>query len=395
MLPFAAPGLIGMSLASLTYVVLNGYKEFFYAAFGDSVLKLSILGGAVLGVLLKSTDWRYVAGGAVAGGTLKLATHLFALGFKRMRNYSFSFDYSHPYVKAFFVLVLPLLVGVVISQVRDQVITKVLTVTPGLKLYFGSGRLVGDTIQFIVPYTLSIALLPFFCDLSAREDNARLGRVLTEIIRMLVWFFVPVGIAVAAAALPVTRAIFEGKKYTGIALDYTAHVTMLFAIQLPFAAIEMMVMQAFFSSRRVIAPTVAGFAFSFLSAGTAYVCVMNGIVTTPWAILTLVALCLIVARVLKSLLLVVLLRQSVPVLPVLETSGFAVRLIIAGAASAAAAWAAARVHVGDSRVMQLALAGAISAVALAAFLAASLVLRMEEPALFWRWTMEKLKRRKK
>ena len=394
MLPFAAWGLIGMSLASLTYVVLNGYKEFFYAAFGDSILKLSIVGGAMAGVVLKSNDWRYIAGGAVAGGTLKLATHLFALGWTRIRKYSLAFDLSDPYVKAFVVLVLPLLLGVLISQGREQVITKVLTSQLNLKLYFGNGRNLSDTIQFIVPYTLSIALLPFFCDLSARSDNARLGAVLTQIIRILIWVFVPVGIVLAAAALPLTKILYEGPKYNAASLDLTAHVSSLYAMQLPFAAIEMMVMQAFFSSKRVIAPTIAGFVFSALSAGTAYVCVEYGYVTTPIGILTLVALCLIVARMLKSLLLVVLLRWSVPVLPLVETGAFGLQLLIAGAAAAVAAVGAARLNFGEGRPRQIALSVVIAAAGFAVFLAVSLALRMEEPKEFWRWTMEKIKRRK-
>ncbi|MEI6235037.1 MAG: lipid II flippase MurJ [Planctomycetota bacterium] len=393
MLPFAAPGLIGMSLASLTYVILNAHKEFFFAAFGDSVLKLSIVGGAMIGVVLKSNDWRYIAGGAVAGGTLKLATHLFALGFKRIRNYTLTLDLSDTYVKAFFVLVLPLLLGVLISQGREQIITKVLTSQTNLKLYFGNGRNLVDTIQFIVPYTLSIALLPFFCDLSARSDNARLGAVLTQIIRILIWVFVPVGIVLAAAALPMSKILYQGPKYTDESLGFTAHVSRLYAMQLPFAAIEMMVMQAFFSSKRVIAPTIVGFVFSALSAGTAYVCVENGYVTTPLGILTLVPLCLIVARIVKSMVLVTLLRWSVPVLPVLETVSFAVRLLIAGVAAGAAAVGASRLNFGEGRPRQMALAAVIGVAGFTAFLAVSLALKMDEPKEFWHWTMEKFKRR--
>ena len=404
MLPFAAPGLIGMSLASLTYVVLNGYKEFFYAAFGDSVLKLSVLGGACAGVLLKSTDWRFVAGGAVAGGTLKLATHLLALGWRRIRQYRLTFKLSDPYVKAFVLLVLPLLVGVVFSQGRDQVITKALTSQANLKLYFSQGRNIADTIQFIVPYTLSIALLPFFCDLSAREDNARLGAVLTQIIRMLAWFFVPVAIALAAASFPLAQALYEGKKFNGDDIVYSALVSRIFALQLPFIATEIMVMQAFFSSRRVIAPTVLGIIFSTLSAGVSYYCVTQGIVTSAAAILTLVGFSLVLARILKALLLVVLLRRSVPVLPVAESMGFVLRIFLAAGVAGAAAFAASKLNFFDNLVagggrwsgkaLQLFHAGIIAAATFGVFTVCSLALKLEEPRQMYAWTREKFKRRR-
>jgi len=57
----------------------------------------------------------------------------------------------------------------------------------------------------------------------------------------------------------------------------------------------MMVMQAFFSSRRMIAPTVAGFVFSILSALTAYCAVVVWGMTDTVAILTFVTLTLVAA----------------------------------------------------------------------------------------------------
>ena len=400
MLPYAAPCLIGMSLASLTYVVLNGYKEFFFAAFGDTVLKLSIVGGAALGCVLTqwqagNADWRYIAGGAVAGGMLKLATHLFALRWKRLRLYQFSIDWKDPYVKAFFVLVAPLLAGVVVSQVRDIIIRREITAGANLATYYDLGQGLIGSIQFLVPYTLSIALLPYFCDLSAKDDNAQLGSVLTTVIRMLVWFFVPVTIAFAAAAHPLSIILFSGKELKSGQLQFVALVTQIYALQLPFAAIEMMVLQAFFSSKRMVAPTLAGFVFSALSATVTYIGVEYKFVSTAEGVLMLAALSLVVARVLKSLLLVAMLRSSVPVLPVAETTTFALRVFIAAGAAAAAAYAATLPFHGDSRYKQIAKAGTIGVAAFGVFIAVSLLLQLEEPRLCLRWTQEKLRRRKK
>jgi hypothetical protein len=36
------PAVIGLSLGSTTYVLLNGYKRFFLAAFGDAVWKFAV-----------------------------------------------------------------------------------------------------------------------------------------------------------------------------------------------------------------------------------------------------------------------------------------------------------------------------------------------------------------
>ena len=400
MLPYIAPGLLGMSLASLTYVLLNGYKEFFFAAFGDAVLKLSIMLGALIGAFIGKGDWRYVAGGAVIGGTMKLCTHAAAIGFKRLRLYTFSFDLADPHVRAFFMLVLPLLAGILLSRGRDAVMINLLTTREGLPSYYGMGRSIVDTISFLVPYTLSIALLPFFCDLSARDDRQQLGEVLTRIVRMLFWFFVPLGIVLAVAALPISLFFFGGKKITLDEAAFPALVLRIFCLQLPFHAIEMMVMQAYFSSRRVIAPTIAGFAFSLLSPLVAFHLIKERRLDDGMQMLAVVAGCYVGARVLKSFVLVALLKWTVPVLPLAQTAAFAARLAVAGIGAAAAALGMLQLCVGPlhaltkaGRVGSVVEIAAIMLSGGAVYLALSLLLKMEEPRECWRWTREKLRHR--
>ncbi len=409
MLCYIAPGLLGMSLASLTYAVLNGYKEFFFAAFGDAVLKLCILGGALLGAFIGArapdntiANWRWVAAGAVAGGTLKLATHLFALGFQRVRKYQISsFDLRDPYLRDFAILILPLLAGILLARVRDLMMTNVLTQAPGVPTFFSNGRVIVDSISFLVPYTLSIALLPFFCDIAARDDRQRLGEVLTRIIRVLVWFFVPLCVVLAAASFPVSMLVFSGKKINAEGGAHIALVLKLFCIQLPFLAIEIMSNQAFFSTRRMIAPTVAGLVFSILSALAAQMLITGGESTSH--ILLVVALCYVVSRVLKAVLLIALLKWTVPVLPFKTSIGYFVQVTLAGCASAAAAWGAQyacehplaailrKLPEFASFALESVLIGLAGA---AVYLAVSLALRMEEPRLCVEWTREKLRQRK-
>ena len=403
MIPYVAPGLIFMSLASLSYVVLNGYKEFFFAAFGDTMLKFCIVGGALAGGILGKTDWRYVAGGLVCGGALKFCTHLYAIGFKRLRMYKLSFDFMDPYVRAFAWLVVPLLAGILISKGRDIVFTNVLTSKEKLPTLFKNGRDLVNSIGFLVPYTLSIAMLPFFCDLSLRDDRKQLGEVLTKIVRMLTWFFVPVSIVIAVAAAPLCAFLYKGKTVTVLELSFTVVAAQLFCIQLPFQAIEMMVMQALFSSRRMIAPTLAGFFFSIVAAAIAYVGVKQGYVTEALPILVLVALAAVLSKVLKAIVLIVMLKSTVPVLPWRETSTYCLRVLVAGSAAVCAAFGAAWLYAGPlafmgkilriERFNNLADAAFIAIGGGSAYLAVSMLLRMEEPSLCWQWSKEKLRKR--
>jgi len=403
MLPYVAPALIGMSLASLTYWVLMGYKQFFFAAFGDALLKFSILGGALAGAALGRGDWHFIAWGIVAGGTLKLLLHLAVMGHRRLRLYRPTLDLRDPYVRDFFLLVLPLLLGIFVSLFRDVMMKKLQTVVPGLPTYFTQGRGVADTVNFLVPFSLSIALLPFFCDIAARDDRAQLGRLLTQTIRMVVWFFVPVCVVLAVAALPLCLLLYRGEKIGLTEAGYSALVMKLFCIQMPFLAVEMLVNQAFFSSRRMIAPTAVGAVLSLLAPAVAYWLVEGCGVGEITHILLVVSLCLVLARVLKSFILIGLLKWTVPVLPLGETAAYALRLLLAGGGTAAAALGAQWLYEGPLRFLDKALHSArlgnaceallIGLAGAAVYLALSLLLKMEEPRLCWQWTREKLRRR--
>jgi hypothetical protein len=50
------------------------------------------------------------------------------------------------------------------------------------------GKKLQSTLLFLVPYTLSIAVFPYFCELVDRNDHANLGRLVTRFGRMLLSF---------------------------------------------------------------------------------------------------------------------------------------------------------------------------------------------------------------
>lgn len=288
-------------------------------------------------------------------------------------------------------------------MVRDVMMKRLQTVVPGLPGYFKLGRGVVDSVGFLIPFSLSIALLPFFCDIAARNDRAQLGRLLTQTIRMVVWFFVPVCVVLAVAALPLCLLCYEGKKIGPVEAGYVALVLQLFCLQLPFLAIEMLANQAFFSSRRMIAPTVVGAALSLLAPAVAYQLIVGGQMTGITQILIVISLCLVLARVLKAFILIGLLKWTVPVLPLGETVSYALRLLVAGGGAAAAALGAQWLYAGPLHFLEKVLHSArlgnacettlIGLAGMAAYLALSWLLKLEEPRLCWQWLQEKRRRR--
>jgi putative peptidoglycan lipid II flippase len=114
-------GLFFLSLSSLTYVILNGYKRFAVAALGDAFWRLGIMVAAAWCFTRKlpMDQALYILSyGFLFGAFLKLAPQIWAL---RSKWHLFipKVDWSDPRLKAALWLSIPLLVGVATSESRD------------------------------------------------------------------------------------------------------------------------------------------------------------------------------------------------------------------------------------------------------------------------------------
>jgi len=334
-----APAVIGLSLGSTTYVLLNGYKRFFLAAFGDAVWKFCVVFFLVGGAVLKGDNAQMLMWGLVAGSVCKVGTHLCGLRDK-LHLFHPEFAFSHPAFRRLCWLALPLLAGILMAKVRDDYnnvyILSALDES-GLMQANSMGRKLQNTLLFLVPYTLSIAVFPFFCELVDKNDHASLGRLVTRFGRMLLSVFAPFALFVAVAAVPFTSLLFKGGHFDAVAVQRTALSLSFYTFVLPAAAIETLAMQAFFANRRMVTVTVIGIVFSALSIAISWiglkVCGGHELV-----LLAFIAGGFTLSRTLKCVALVEMLKQSAPVFPFLSTVSFLARLSLAAGLASGVSW---------------------------------------------------------
>ncbi len=409
-LVWIAPCLLGLSLGSTTYMILNGYKRFFLAAFGEASWKICVLVALVVGIGWFHLGYRAVLLGLLVGGFAKLGTHLWGLRHE-LRFLRFTLDVKSPAFRALLILMLPMIVGTVFSIVRDyynNVYVLSTIDTEGLMKANSFGRKLFLAISWMVPYTVGIAMFPFFCELVDKNDRERLGRAIGQSCRMLCAVFIPMALVLMVVSEPLAQALFQGGKFTARTANWAAISNACYILALPAYALEFIFMQGYFANRKMISVIVIGIIFSTVSVAISYVCI-NVLGLTDVAALVAIAAGYTVSRTGKTFVLALILKRHIPMLPARDTFWFLARCVAVGLVAAAVTYV---VHLGYGhlvdaqydrlaallgflggsweKVLQLgdvAIAGGCGALV---FLGASRLIRLNEPLTMMRWTTDKI-----
>lgn len=372
-----APALIGLSLGSTTYVILNSYKRFFLAAFGDAVWKLSVVAALMLFAAKAADAASVLIWGLVAGSVLKFLSHLWGLRDK-LRNFRPSFKWNSPALRSMALLALPLLAGIIFAKFRD-IFNNVYVLTAldadGLMQANSMGRKLQSVLHWIIPYTLSIAVFPFFCEMADKGDREGLGEFITRSGRQLLAIFVPFAALTAVISVPLTEIVFGGGNFDAVSVRRTALSMSCYNFVLPAAAIEAIIMQAFFAAKRTLAVSVAGIVFSSVSILISLIG-LHYFRDNGFVLLGIIAGGFAISRWMKTASLIVLFRKSAPAFPFRPTLLFLAKLILASALADAAGYAvtapvtaltAKFLHVGKlAALAQIALCGGCGLVVLLA-----------------------------
>ncbi|MBQ9432504.1 MAG: hypothetical protein IJU44_13235 [Kiritimatiellae bacterium] len=393
-----SPTLIGLSLGTTTYLLLNGYKRFFLAALGDAVWKFVAIGFLVSATVFSKDTVTMLLCGLVAGAFCKVGTHVLGLRDK-VRKFRPMLDFKSPAFKSLCLLVLPLLIGIFVSRARD-IFNNVYVLSSlkesGLMQANSMGRKLQSTFLFLVPYTLSVVAFPYFCELVDKNDTRKIGELLTKFGRILLALFTPFAVYVAVSAVPMTSLLFKGGHFDSTAVTRTAVSLACYTAVLPAAALEALFMQAFFANRRMISLTVIGIVFSILSMLLSWLGMTVFGPRNSLMFLASVAGGFALTRSLKTVALVQIFKQTAPVFPVAQTCGFLVRVVLASVVAAAAGWFTGMLlnskvlpalHL-EGRQADIVWLGAVGAVFGAVYLAGAWLLKLDEirglPALLKR-----------
>ncbi|HZO72154.1 MAG TPA: lipid II flippase MurJ [Ktedonobacteraceae bacterium] len=396
--------LIALAPFSVLLAALYALKEFGWPAFATVSYHLGIIVGAIVGALIgRSYFGNYgLAVGVVVGALGEIA--LLIPGMRNQRfGYMFVLDLQHPALRRILKLYAPVSFSFLISMglvFFDQFLA---TSTPCAAFMhthcgeanFSAMKLATTLIQFpigLVAAALSFAVLPTLTT-HVREGNTEQFKATLQLgFRLGLLLMIPAAAGLIVLQTPIVRTIFEHHNFDQQTATLTAMALQNYAYQLPFVAMDQLLIAAFYARKNTIIPVVV-----LMVSILGYLAVALPF----WHTIGMPALAFAntVQNSLHAIILLVVLRAAIGPINIRPMIPTVLKILLATAVMVAVAWGLQAVmgHVQlfslNTFLGQLSTVVIAGGLAAAAYFAVALVLKVEEVGLLKGVVLAKLGRK--
>jgi putative peptidoglycan lipid II flippase len=256
--------LLALGPFAVLQAALYARKEFGWPALAPVCSHLGIILGAfVSGWLAHSiTGAPYaVAVGVIAGAFGEIALLVPGLRHQRL-TYRWVLDLKHPGLRRILKLYWPVALSLLVSAFFQFLDQRWATLTPGDgAANFTAMRLATTLIQFptgLVATALSIAVLPTLTEHARTGESERFKAALLLGFRLGLLLMIPAAAGLIVLRLPIVMLVFEHGSYTAKNAELTALALQNYAYQLPFLALDQLLLVAFYARKKTLAPVLVG-----------------------------------------------------------------------------------------------------------------------------------------
>ncbi|MBI5290621.1 MAG: murein biosynthesis integral membrane protein MurJ [Chloroflexi bacterium] len=263
LLRITLPAVLFLSLSGIVSGLLYSLRRFALPAFTAAVFNASM----VVCSLALAPRWgvRGMAAGLFVGAVMQLAVQFPALRDARFRP---SFNFNHPGLRRIFRLYLPIIFGLVITQASIYIGLNLASRTgEGGIAWMGYATYIYQFPLGLVATALSFAILPtlsrFAVEGTAREKRANRSHddfknTLVQGLNLVIILIVPATVGLFTLARPIVALLYERGQFTAADTAQTALVLQVFLLGLSFAAVDQMLIFAFYARKDTFTPSMVG-----------------------------------------------------------------------------------------------------------------------------------------
>ncbi|MFN8524320.1 MAG: murein biosynthesis integral membrane protein MurJ [Chloroflexota bacterium] len=249
-------------LAGVVSAVLFARRRFGLAAFSAAVYNLGIIVGAL--ALHERLGIFALVAGVLAGAAGQLAIQVPRAG---IGPWPFTAHWWHPELPALVWLYLPVAAGIVVSIIGVVIDRNLASRLPegSLSVMNYATRVIQFPIG-LVATALSMAVLPELSQqahgreqsTSVDGDHDGFRDTLTQGVRIALLLMLPAALISAALREPLLRVLYERGQFVSGDTSRTALAFLAYAPQLPFVAIDQLLIAAYYARRDTRTPVLVG-----------------------------------------------------------------------------------------------------------------------------------------
>jgi putative peptidoglycan lipid II flippase len=280
LLRLTSPALIFLGLFALFSGTLYALRSFRWPAFAGVVfnaciviaalmlvppLELSIRPGISYLVPVTFARPDHAVTAAALGWTFGALIQMLLQGFGlRTSKLSITFNWRHPALRRIALLYTPVMFSLIMDTVVIRFFSYNLATHTGIAGSIQYMNLATTLIQFpqgLVATAISVAILPMLASqaavittvgMQAFRDTLGLG------LRLAITLMIPASVGLFILATPITTLLFQGGEFTPADTVITVHALRLYLIGLPFAAVDLLLVYAFYARKDTFTPAMIG-----------------------------------------------------------------------------------------------------------------------------------------
>ncbi|MDD2401384.1 MAG: murein biosynthesis integral membrane protein MurJ [Clostridia bacterium] len=245
-----------MALSGISIGILNSYHHFLSPAIGGIVYNLGII---VVGSIL--SPYIGIMGfsvGVVIGAVLSFAVQIPVL-LKIGLRYKPVIDLQHPGVRKIGVLVLPVLIGLSVTQFNLFVNQNLGSNLPeGMISALRAAQRIMQLPIGIFAVSIAVATFPTLTGYAARKEKEEFKKTMSLGIRTIIFVTLPAAVGLIALRVPIVRLLFQQRQFTIEDTQATAYALLFYCFGLIAYSSIQLLNRIFYSLQDTIMPVVIG-----------------------------------------------------------------------------------------------------------------------------------------